>query len=108
MSAQGDWLEHARRHLDRAEWHRGRGEDDLVYARTEIAGAISDLWTAAQELEAELDEPRTIYLSPRFGSSMAPCGEFIVRCGEWSRLTRTTTDASRVTCEDCRTEEDDG
>jgi len=97
MTEQDDWLDHARRHLDRAQEHRDQGQ--LEYARTELVGAISDIWTAAREVEEAMIEPRVVHLAPGPGEIFAPCcGIYVARRGEWSTMVATTNIPYDVTC----------
>jgi hypothetical protein len=103
MTAQGDWLDHARRHLDRAQEHRDQGE--LEYARNELAEAISDIWTASDEIVDELESPRPVhFILPsdlRSGEVVEcrRCGRYLHQRGEWAHLTRMTIHEGEATCE---------
>lgn len=97
MSAQGDWLEHAKRHLERAEWHRDRGEYE--YARTELVNAIGDIWTAGREVDRESENPRPVHMAPPHGDIFLPCcHDLIVTRGEWGQCHRITLNPDEVTC----------
>lgn len=97
MSPQLDWLEHAKRHMERAEHHRSQG--DYEYARTELVSAISDIWVAAREVDEERENPHPVHLAPPHGEFFLPCCEgLVVRQGPWSTLSRITLDPDKVTC----------
>ncbi len=97
MTEQRDWLDHVRRHLDRAQWHRDKG--DFEFARTELVGAITDIWTAADEIDEELATPRVVHLvTPEERSWTKCCGIWVQENGEWGQIPRVTLLPDNVTC----------
>jgi hypothetical protein len=105
MTLQSDWLTHVRRHLDRAQWHRDT-TDDLDFARTELLGAIEDLWIAFDEIVKEQKDLRPIHLVDQHtydGHETVCCGKYVRTYGPWREQTRTTIYPDRVTCKQSST-----
>ena len=99
VMGQTDWLTHARRHLERAEWHRSNG--DYEFARTELVDAVGDIWVAAREVDEERGAPRPVHLAPPHGEIIMPCcSQIICTRGTWAQVHRTTLNPDQVTCKE--------